>query len=85
MFVGRKHELDSLNKSYKRDSSQFPVIYGRRRVGKTTLINEFCKDRKAVCFVAVQSTAKENLEILSAEILAVIALRHVQIVVQTGF
>jgi len=84
MFVGRKHELDSLNKSYKRDSFQFPVIYGRRRVGKTTLIN-FCKDRKAVCFVAVQSTAKENLEILSAEILAVIALRHVQIVVQTGF
>jgi len=85
MFVGRKHELDSLNKSYKRDSFQFPVIYGRQRAGKTTLINEFCKDRKAVYFVAVQSTAKENLEILSAEILAVIALRHVQIVVQTGF
>ena len=85
MFVGRKHELDSLNKSYKRDSFQFPVIYGRRRVGKTTLINEFCKDRKAVCFVAVQSTAKENIEILSAEIPVVIALCHAQIVVQPGF
>ena len=48
MFVGRKHELDSLNKSYKRDGFQFPVIYGRRRVGKTTLINEFCKARKSV-------------------------------------
>ena len=73
MFVGRKHELDSLNKSYKRDGFQFPVIYGRRRVGKTTLINEFCKARKSVYFVAVQSTAKENLEILSAQILSVLA------------
>jgi len=75
MFVGRKHELDSLKKSYNRDAFQFPVIYGRRRVGKTTLINEFCKDRKTVYFVAVQSTAKENLEILSAQILSVRAGR----------
>ena len=73
MFVGRKAELDSLNKSYARDSFQFPVIYGRRRVGKTTLINEFCKGRKTVYFVAVQSTAKENLEILSVQILSVLA------------
>ncbi|MDR1687789.1 MAG: ATP-binding protein [Clostridiales bacterium] len=73
MFVGRKQELTSLNKSYNRVSFQFPVIYGRRRVGKTTLINEFCKGRKTVYFVALQSTAKENLEILSAQILAALA------------
>ena len=73
MFVGRKNELESLIKSYRRDSFQFPVIYGRRRVGKTTLINEFCKGKKTVYFVAVQSTAKENLEILSAQILSALA------------
>jgi AAA+ ATPase superfamily predicted ATPase len=73
MFVGRKQELDSLNKSYNRDAFQFPVIYGRRRVGKTTLINAFCKGRKTVYFVALQSTAKENLEILSAQILSALA------------
>jgi AAA+ ATPase superfamily predicted ATPase len=73
MFVGRKSELETLNKSYNRDTFQFPVIYGRRRVGKTTLINEFCKERKAIYFVAVQSTVKENLEILSAQILATLA------------
>ena len=73
MFVGRKNELDSLNKAYQRDSFQFPVIYGRRRVGKTTLINTFCKGKKTVYFVAVQSTAKENLEILSAQILSALA------------
>jgi len=73
MFVGRKIELDILNKAYLKDSFQFPVIYGRRRVGKTTLINTFCKGKKTVYFVAVQSTAKENLEILSAQILSALA------------
>ena len=73
MFVGRKAELDSLVISYKKDSFQFPVIYGRRRVGKTTLINEFCKSRKTVYFVAVQSTIRENLEILSSQILSALA------------
>jgi len=73
MFVGRKRELDSLNKSYQRDSFQFPVIYGRRRVGKTTLISEFCKNKKSIYFVAIQSTGKENLEILSAQILFALA------------
>jgi len=73
MFVGREMELDSLNKSFDKGIFQFPVIYGRRRVGKTTLINEFCKDKKCIYFVALQSTAKENLEILSAQILAALA------------
>ena len=73
MFVGRKAELGSLNRSYCSDSFQFPVIYGRRRVGKTTLINEFCKGKNTIYFVAVQSTAKENLEILSAQILSALA------------
>jgi AAA+ ATPase superfamily predicted ATPase len=73
MFVGRKAELDSLTNSYNKDTFQFPVIYGRRRVGKTTLINEFCRGRKAIYFVAVQSTATENLAILSAQILMVLA------------
>jgi len=73
MFIGRKSELSSLNDSYNKDSFQFPVIYGRRRVGKTTLINEFSKGKKSVYFVAIQSTAKENLDILSAQILSVLA------------
>jgi AAA+ ATPase superfamily predicted ATPase len=73
MFVGRKSELDNLTKLYQKDAFQFAVIYGRRRVGKTTLINEFCRQKKAIYFVAVESSAKENLAILSKQILSVLA------------
>ena len=36
-FIDREKELENLNKEYKKDNS-FVVLYGRRRVGKTTLI-----------------------------------------------
>ena len=40
-FVGRDRELKKLNELYQEEEFQFVVIYGRRRVGKTMLINEF--------------------------------------------
>jgi len=73
MFVGRKAELSSLNNNYLSDSFQFAVIYGRRRVGKSTLINEFNKGKKSIFYVAIQSTAKENIAILSEQIYSVLA------------
>ena len=41
MFIGRERELGTLDKLYRSDKFEFAVIYGRRRVGKTALINEF--------------------------------------------
>jgi AAA+ ATPase superfamily predicted ATPase len=73
MFVGRKRELESLDRYYKQDAFQFAVFYGRRRVGKTTLINHFRKDKRAIYFVAIESAAKENLDLLSNQILSVLA------------
>ena len=43
MFIGRTNELVELNRLYNKNSFEMTVIYGRRRVGKTSLINEFCK------------------------------------------
>ena len=45
-FVGRKRELKKLEELYATDEFQMVVFYGRRRVGKTTLMNEFCKGKK---------------------------------------
>jgi AAA+ ATPase superfamily predicted ATPase len=38
MFVDREHEIDALNGLLQRPGAQFVVTYGRRRVGKTTLL-----------------------------------------------
>lgn len=70
MFIGRKTELQQLNTLYKQDKFQCVIIYGRRRVGKTTLINEFIKDKDAVYFTGIESTAKDNLENFSRSIAA---------------
>ena len=69
MFIGRERELDSLNRLYTSDKFEFTVIYGRRRVGKTALINEFIKDKKAIYFMGVESNEKQNLENFSRNIL----------------
>ena len=50
-FIDREKELESLNKEYKKKNS-FVVLYGRRRVRKTTLIKEFIKDKKVFYFFA---------------------------------
>ena len=65
MFVGREKELKKLNRMYESDSFEMAVIYGRRRVGKTTLINEFCKGKKTIFFVGLESVEKENLQVFS--------------------
>ena len=45
MFVAREHELQVLEKLFTSDSFEMVVLYGRRRVGKMALIDEFVKDK----------------------------------------
>ena len=62
MFIGRQKELERLNKLYQAGEFEFVVIYGRRRVGKTALVNEFVKDKDAIFFTGVETNDKQNLE-----------------------
>ena len=68
MFIGRESELKYLNNLYDANNLQFPVIYGRRRVGKTALINEFVKDKDTIYFTGIETNAKQNLENFSKSI-----------------
>ncbi len=68
MFIGRERELSALNNAYASGTFGFAVIYGRRRVGKTALINEFIKDKDVIYFTGVESNATQNLENLSKSI-----------------
>ena len=62
MFLGREQELADLKELYSQDRFQLFILYGRRRVGKTTLLNEFCKGRDAIFYSAEQSNTKLNLD-----------------------
>lgn len=63
-FIGRKAELEKLNTEYEHDGS-FVVVYGRRRVGKTTLIKEFLKKKIAFYFLATEELESQSMKRLA--------------------
>lgn len=69
MFIGREKELRILENQYNSNRFEFTVIYGRRRVGKTAIINEFIKNKDVIYFTGIESNAKQNLENLSQSIM----------------
>lgn len=69
MFIGRDKELGELERLYQSDKFEFVVIYGRRRVGKTALINHFIDNKESIYFMGVESNEKQNLENLSKSIM----------------
>lgn len=68
VFIGREKELAELNDLYEQNKFQLFVLYGRRRVGKTTLLNEFCKNKPSIFYSAEQSNSKLNLEKFSRQV-----------------
>ena len=59
-FVDREQEMETLQSEYERKGSALVVLYGRRRVGKTTLISEFIKDKKALFFLVSEEAESQN-------------------------
>ena len=59
-FYCRDEELRKLNKRYENGKFECVVIYGRRRVGKTALINEFCKDKPTIFLLCLEYDRKRK-------------------------
>ena len=68
MFVGRERELAELERLYAKGGFQMVVLYGRRRVGKTTLALEFAKDKPLLFFTAKLQSDPLNLAELSRQV-----------------
>ena len=68
MFIGRERELASLKEFYDKDGIGMTVIYGRRRIGKSTLIAEFVKDKKTIFYTATKVGKTRNLELFSRQV-----------------
>ncbi len=60
-FLGRSRELAVLDDLHGSGRPELFVLYGRRRVGKTELLQRFCRGRRAVYFLAAQVREKDNL------------------------
>lgn len=69
MFIGRERELASLEEFYEKDGIGMTVIYGRRRIGKSTLITEFLKNKKNIFYTATKVGKNRNLELFSKQVL----------------
>lgn len=69
MFYCRENELRKMNQRYEGGSFECVIIYGRRRVGKTSLISRFCEGKPTIYFSALlEETEKENLKTFSRAI-----------------
>lgn len=67
-IINREYELGVLNSAYAENTSQFIVLYGKRRVGKTTLVKEFAKNLPHIYFLADKTTEKDQLLAISERI-----------------
>ncbi|GMU53222.1 MAG: ATPase AAA [Candidatus Xenobia bacterium] len=62
MFLDRDRELEGLNERFREESAELFVVYGRRRIGKSALLNEFGRGKPHVYFLASQVREGDNLE-----------------------
>ncbi len=81
-FIGRMRELEKLEAIYASDETSTCAIYGRRRVGKTALIREFCKDKEHVFLTSTGINPGSMMRNLSEQLSEI---RKERIVVNDAF
>jgi len=67
-LINRLDELAGLEEYWKKKEAQLVVIYGKRRVGKTSLIKAFAQPKPHIYFLADKTTESENLKLLGATV-----------------
>ncbi len=61
-FIDREYELQELEKIWERDTAALIIIYGRRRVGKSRLIQEFLRSKEGLYYIADDTNRKIQLD-----------------------
>ena len=67
-FINRDDELRFLDGQYSMDAASLVIVYGRRRVGKTSLIHRFAQDKPFVYFFATEESEHQNIRMLKTQI-----------------
>ena len=61
-FINRTLELTTLENKWNDKKSQFIIIYGKRRIGKTELIKNFIKNKPAIYFLSDKRSSHDQLK-----------------------
>ena len=69
-FIGRERELSRLESIYSRPGVRTVVMYGRRKIGKSTLIKRFCEGKRALYIQSPRGSAADVLHNLALSISA---------------
>lgn len=77
VFIGRKEELAELNNRFISGRFEMGVVYGSRRIGKTSLLKEFVKDKSSFYFQAKESNELDNRTAFSMAVNKLIGLPYV--------
>jgi AAA+ ATPase superfamily predicted ATPase len=67
-FINRKKELQFLEDKWTEQRSQFIVLWGKRRVGKTELVKQFMQDKPHLYFLSENTNEHEQLKRFSTTI-----------------
>ena len=70
-FLNRVEDLGVLDEQWAGSDARYFVIWGRRRVGKTELLNRFVSGKRAFFFEATDTTEVSQLRAFSEELAAV--------------
>ena len=65
-FIGREGELELLQRIYDSDSMRTCAVLGRRRIGKSFILEKFCSQRRSVYVEFVNSSESANVGLLDA-------------------
>ncbi|MCD8119329.1 MAG: ATP-binding protein [Lachnospiraceae bacterium] len=76
MFIGRKEELSELESRYHSGRFEMGIVYGARRIGKTSLLQEFSKDKPTLYFQAKESNELDNRTAFSAKVNSLIGVPY---------
>jgi len=67
-LIGRKEYIRDFNDLYKSGKSEFVVVYGRRRVGKTYMINQIFKDKFTFYHTGLSPLELDNEQLAEKQI-----------------
>lgn len=67
-FVDRKDELALLEREWKKPNGSLVILHGRRRIGKTRILMEFCSNKKGILYIAEDTSVQIQIKGLKAKI-----------------